>query len=350
MKTRPTRHQQREAERTARRSLGALQRAQGVTGAAQDLAESFSSGGNPVTATARFLGTVTKEFKGLLGTKFVKIAAVQTAKILGQDKRFAASMLSGMRGGLKMATPVIGAVAMGLDIGSRIGLGLFDATAKRNAAKGTSFDLARKNGINVGSFGLKSRQIDQNVAAMQGPFDRLMNALGFDEGQTEEQDRQKAALAENTVRARGALSPNARQAAVAKYAKRKGVAAHLLTPGEIAEAQDEANENLLNSKLHQADARVDTELALLSPIEQDDYYRGDGEKQSAIRQKIYFDKVLPKIFSRSFAENQKLRDEIAEKQERARSGAERQQRKMQEEQADATFRSHLSRHKAWSND
>lgn len=292
----------------------ALQQGVGDIEVAAEMYENAAkNGSNPFPSGARLVQVITDKTQDFLKTKLVKNLAVSVGKVLGSDARASKALLLGLRRAASLGGAAVAAVGLGIDIGSRVGLGLFDATAKRNASAGFSFDVARRNGMNIADFALQSRGIRQDVVTNRSLYEKVRDALGFDQDTTEEQERRINLRADNMKRARpftGRYGANP-EAMLVEVARRKGKTVSELTDREVNEALDHANRFLTdpsyyinkidetesNTEMEEpnddVDKRLRNKLYLKTPAYQRWFWSLDPARRRKEWEKIAEEDVIP---------------------------------------------------------
>lgn len=277
-----------------------------------------------------------KEIESVLQSKtFERVLEGATAKLLG-NPAVGARVFSAISKGLSVAGPVGLVASIAYGVTSSVVNARNAAADARNAAQGSSFDLALKNRINVASMGMQSRQISQDVAGQQSFIGKVMDYLGFDESNTKEVERRKNQRVNNQVRARNAAPELIGQRnvsnALIKFAQKRGKTVGELTERERAQALDEAVADAINPTLGENSSRNRTNLAvgLDAPIYAAAYGFASEKKRTLMRQQLFEDKTLP--------------DNILKPAEGARERQEREAEKRREELFDtpqkvAKFRS-----------
>lgn len=298
-----------------------------VENAAEMVSTQVAQGANPIPAGVRLVQTMSDKFQDFLKTKLVKNVAVQVGKALGSDAQASKALLLGLRRAASLGGAWAGAIGLGVDIGSRIGLGLFDATARRNATAGKSFDAARQRDINVASFGLQARGIRSDVVAARSLYATVRDALGFDEDTTTEQEKRIEQRAANITRARPFANKFFRRFAssvegkLVEAARKKGKTVDELTEREVNEVVDfenrwqtspgffvrstegnvldtgrqDENGNFIFEDKDDIDPRIRTKLALKSQAYMQWFLNLNATQRKAEYEKIAEEEVIPEL-------------------------------------------------------
>lgn len=238
--------------------------------AAEMVTTAAATGQNPIPAGIRLVNVLQDRFQDFLKTKLVKNVAVSVGKYIGSDAQTSKALLLSMRRAAGLSQGVLAAIGLGVDIGSRIGLGLFDANASRQKSAGKAFEEAYAGRMNIANFAAQAKAVRAQAQAGRGPLERIMDSLGFDESKTAAENQAIETRSHNIQRARATQAirdPHEYTKALNLFAQKRGKLVSELTERELNEV---------------ADAEVGDELSGEKNIT-----FGDSDKTTAMGAKVY---------------------------------------------------------------
>lgn len=319
-----------------------------------------AEGSQAVVAQSRLVSTAINELNSLTKSKGVNKIVDKVASFVTKDPAAGGRFLKALGRGLRLG----GVVGTILFAGIAAGTALFEARGKLAQSVGAIKDLARQfatdpritAAVEKQVYGIASsgKLLDPKIAGRVVGRIPGMGALGalvtdyLEADIAEEAKNLQQQTLDARGKARGALLDLGAHPGIllAEFASRRGKTVGELTPQERNEAVDQFIADQYDFSKFGDSNYVEGEMAKRVPL-QKAYDAIFGLEQSR-RDKFsleYSNRLL-----KSAAQRANERKRVAEATRLARDPAENFRMRVEQEEADARWTSHRSRHRAWQND